>query len=384
MSRAIVHMDLDTFFVSCVRLEHPQFNGIPLIVGGGERGVVASCSYEARYFGVRSAMPIRMAMQLCPQAKIVKGDMELFSKKSHEVTQIIEEHSPVVEKASIDEFYLDITGMDKFYGCYKWTDELIQTITKETGLPISFALSVNKTVSKIATGEGKPKGRLEVPEGQVRPFLNPLSIQKIPMVGNVTFQLLSRIGIRTIQTLSEMPVDVLQKMIGKNGVELWKKANGIDNTPVEPYSERKSLSAEHTFEMDTTDINVIKSLFSAMVERLSYQLRTEGYLTSTIVVKIRYNNFDTETKQMKIPYTSFDHVIAKTALELFTKLYTRRMRLRLIGIRFTGLVRGTYQINMFEDTTEMIALYQAIDKIKNRFGSEAVTRCSAKLLTKKD
>jgi DNA polymerase-4 len=384
MSRAIVHMDLDTFFVSCVRLEHPQFNGIPLIVGGGERGVVASCSYEARYFGVRSAMPIRMAMQLCPQAKIVKGDMELFSKKSHEVTQIIEEHSPVVEKASIDEFYLDITGMDKFYGCYKWTDELIQTITKETGLPISFALSVNKTVSKIATGEGKPKGRLEVPEGQVRPFLNPLSIQKIPMVGNVTFQLLSRIGIRTIQTLSEMPVDVLQKMIGKNGVELWKKANGIDNTPVEPYSERKSLSSEHTFEMDTTDINLIKSLFAAMVERLSYQLRTEGYLTSTIVVKIRYNNFDTETKQMKIPYTSFDHVIAKTALELFTKLYTRRMRLRLIGIRFTGLVRGTYQINMFEDTTEMIALYQAIDKIKNRFGPEAVTRCSAKLLTKKD
>lgn len=383
MSRAIVHMDLDTFFVSCVRLENPQFNGIPLIVGGGERGVVASCSYEARYFGVRSAMPIRMAMQLCPQAKIVKGDMELFSNKSHEVTQIIEEHSPLVEKASIDEFYLDITGMDKFYGCYKWTNELIQTITKETGLPISFALSVNKTVSKIATGEGKPKGNLEIPESQVRPFLNPLSIQKIPMVGDVTFQLLSRIGIRTIQTLSEMPMEILQKMIGKNGVELWKKANGIDNAAVEPYTERKSLSTEHTFEMDTTDIHLIKSLISGMVEKLSYQLRTEGYLTATIVVKIRYNNFDTETKQMRIPYTSFDHILLKSALELFTKLYTRRMRLRLIGIRLTGLVRGTYQINMFEDTTEMLSLYQAIDKIKNRFGPESISRCSGSIMKQK-
>jgi DNA polymerase IV len=309
--------------------------------------------------------------------------MELFSNKSHEVTQIIEEHSPLVEKASIDEFYLDITGMDKFYGCYKWTNELIHTITKETGLPISFALSVNKTVSKIATGEGKPKGNLEISESQVRPFLNPLSIQKIPMVGDVTFQLLSRIGIRTIQTLSEMPMEILQKMIGKNGVELWKKANGIDNAAVEPYTERKSLSTEHTFEMDTTDIHLIKSLISGMVEKLSYQLRTEGYLTATIVVKIRYNNFDTETKQMRIPYTSFDHVLLKSALELFTKLYTRRMRLRLIGIRLTGLVRGTYQINMFEDTTEMLSLYQAIDKIKNRFGPESISRCSGSIIKQK-
>lgn len=378
MTRAIVHMDLDTFFVSCERLTNSQLNGIPLIIGGGERGVVASCSYEARKFGVRSAMPIRMAIRLCPQAKIIKGDMELYSKLSNTVTQIIEEKAPLVEKASIDEHYLDITGMDKFYGCYKWSNELAQTITSETGLPISFALSVNKTVSKIGTGESKPKGNLEIPESQVRSFLNPLSIQKIPMVGDVTFQLLSRLGIRTIQTLSEMPIDILQKMIGKNGAELWKKANGIDNTPVEPYTERKSISTEHTFDMDTTDIGVIKSLITGMVEKLTFQLRTEGFLTSTIVVKIRYNNFDTETKQMKIPYTSFDHVITATALELFNKLYSRRMRLRLIGIRFTGLVRGTYQINMFEDTTEMLSLYQAIDKIKKRFGSDAIARCSGK------
>ncbi len=383
MSRAIVHMDLDTFFVSCVRLDNPQLNGIPLIVGGGERGVVASCSYEARYFGVRSAMPIRMAMQLCPQAKIVKGDMELFSKKSHEVTQIIEENSPIVEKASIDEFYLDITGMDKFYGCYKWTNELIHTITKETGLPISFALSVNKTVSKIATGEGKPKGNLEIPQNLVQPFLNPLSIRKIPMVGEVTFNLLSRLGIRNIEKLSETPAEVLQSMIGKNGLELWKKANGIDTTPVEPYTERKSLSTEHTYLQDTIDIKKVEALILGMVEKLAYQARKEQWLVATVVVKIRYANFDTESQQRKISYTACDHILAKIAIELFHKLYNRRMRIRLVGVSFSGLVRGTYQINMFEDTEEMIALYQAMDKIKNRFGYDAVTRCGGRTITSK-
>ncbi|HBI01125.1 MAG TPA: DNA polymerase IV [Flavobacterium sp.] len=383
MSRAIVHMDLDTFFVSCIRLESPQLNGIPLIVGGGERGVVASCSYEARYFGVRSAMPIRMAMQLCPQAKIVKGDMELFSKKSHEVTQIIEENSPLVEKASIDEFYLDITGMDKFYGCYKWTNELTQTITKETGLPISFALSVNKTVSKIATGEGKPNGNLEISESMVKPFLNPLSIRKIPMLGEVTFNLLSRLGIRNIEKLAETPAEVLQSMIGKNGLEIWKKANGIDNAPVEPYRERKSLSTEHTYLQDIIDIKKVQSLILGMVEKLAYQARAEQWLVSTVVVKIRYANFDTENVQRKIAYTSCDHVLSKIAIELFNKLYNRRMRIRLVGVSFAGLVRGTYQIDMFEDTEEMIALYQAMDKIKNRFGYDAVTRCGGRNITSK-
>lgn len=376
MERAIVHMDLDTFFVSCERLTNSQLEGIPLIIGGGDRGVVASCSYEARTFGVRSAMPIKMALRLCPQAKVVKGDMELYSRLSHDVTQVIEEKAPVMEKASIDEFYLDITGMDKFYGGYKWTNELSQSVTRETGLPISFALSINKTVSKIATGEGKPNGNLEIPEMMVRSFLNPLSIQKIPMVGDVTFQLLSRIGIRTIQTLSEMPAEVLQQMIGKNGIELWKKANGIDNTPVEPYTERKSISTEHTFDQDTIDIPRLKAILVGMVEKLAFQLRSEEWLTSTVVIKIRYANFDTETKQSKIAYTSADHILTKTVSELFDRLYQRRMRLRLIGIRFSGLVRGTYQINMFEDTEEMMALYQAMDKMKKRFGFEAVTRCA--------
>ncbi|MDQ1165671.1 DNA polymerase IV [Flavobacterium sp. SORGH_AS_0622] len=376
MSRAIVHIDMNTFFVSCERLSNSELNGIPLIIGGGERGVVASCSYEARRFGVRSAMPIQMALRLCPQAKVMKGDMELYSRLSHDVTEIIQEKAPVVEKASIDEFYLDITGMDKFYGSYKWTDELARRITKETGLPLTFALSVNKTVSKIGTGEGKQKQNLEIPEHLVQSFLNPLSVRKIPMVGDKTFQLLSRIGIRTIKTLSEMPVESLERMIGRNGIELWKKANGIDSSPVEPYTERKSISTEHTFSQDTIDMDKLGRVILGMVEKLSYQLRSEQWLTSTVTIKIRYANFDTETKQCRVQYTSADHILTKTAMDLFQKLYQRRMRLRLIGVRFSGLVRGTYQIDLFNDTEEMLALYQAMDKMKNRYGFDAVMRCA--------
>lgn len=384
MERSVVHMDLDTFFVSCVRLQNSALEGIPLIVGGGDRGVVASCSYEARKFGVHSAMPIKLALRLCPEAKIVKGDMELFSRYSNTVSQIIEERAPVMEKASIDEFYLDITGMDKFHGSYKWTNELSATVTRETGLPISFALSVNKTVSKIATGEGKPKGNLEIPQPMVQQFLNPLSIRKIPMVGDATFKLLSRIAIRNIQTLAEMPINVLQEMIGRNGIELWKKANGIDNSPVEPYRERKSLSTEDTFHQDTTDMVFLRSVLCTMVEKLAYQLRSEGWLTSNVTVKIRYSNFDTETRQVTLAYTASDHTLTKAVLEAFGKLYQRRMSLRLVGVRFSKLVRGSYQIDLFEDTQEMMSLYQAMDKIKNRFGANAVMRgsgiCRSKMI----
>lgn len=380
MEKTIAHLDLDTFFVSCERLQNSKLNGIPVIIGGGDRGVVASCSYEARYFGVRSAMPIRMALKLCPEAKVVKGDHELYSKLSHEVTEVIQEKVPVVEKASIDEFYLDLTGMDRFFGCYQWTTEVAESIKKNTGLPISFAVSANKTVAKIGTGEAKPLGRIEIPNREIQPFLNPLSIKKIPMVGNVTFQLLSRIGIRHIKTLAEMPVDVLQQMIGKNGAELWKKANGIDDSPVVPYSERKSLSAEHTFAQDSIDLENMRSIISGMVEQLAFQLRQEKWLTSVVTIKIRYANFDTETKQCRVSYTSADHTLLKYALELFKKLYTRRMRLRLIGIRFSGLVHGSHQMDLFEDTEELMNLYQSMDRMKNRFGKTAVGRASGLLI----
>lgn len=379
MERAIAHMDLDTFFVSCERLRNSELEKKPVIIGGGDRGVVASCSYEARYFGVRSAMPIKMAIRLCPEAKVIKGDVEHYSNMSHLVTEVIQEKVPVLEKASIDEFYLDLSGMDRFYGCYQWTKEIADAVQKNSGLPISFALSSNKTVSKIGTGESKPVGRFEVKEANIQNFLDPLSIKKIPMVGPETFNLFSRLGVKTIKTLSEMPVDVLQQLIGKNGPVLWEKAHGIDETPVVPYSERKSISTEDTFAQDTIDIQNVRSILSGMVEKLAFQLRQEKWLTSTVAVKIRYSNFDTETKQCRIPYTSADHTLLRYVLELFNKLYTRRMRIRLIGIRFTGLVHGLHQMDLFEDTEELISLYQTMDRIKNRFGTSSVGRASGLL-----
>lgn len=379
MERAIAHMDLDTFFVSCERLRDSVLEKKPVIIGGGDRGVVASCSYEARKFGVRSAMPLKMAIRLCPEAQVIKGDMEYYSNMSHLVTEIIQEKVPVVEKASVDEFYLDLSGMDKFFGCYQWTTEVAESVMRNTGLPISFALSSNKTVSKIGTGEAKPTGKLELITQNIQPFLNPLSIKKIPMVGDVTFELLSRLGVRKIETLSKMPVDVLQQLIGKNGLTLWKKANGIDETPVVSYSEQKSISTETTFPKDTIDMQKLESTLSGMVEQLCYQLRHEKWLTSTVSVRIRYANFDTEIKQCKVPYTSADHTLLRYVLELFKKLYHRRMRIRLVGIKFTGLVHGNHQMNLFEDTEEMISLYQTMDKIKDRFGAKIVGRASGLL-----
>ncbi|MFH1000255.1 MAG: DNA polymerase IV [Bacteroidota bacterium] len=375
IDRSIVHLDLDTFFVSVERLQNRFLTGKPVIIGGmSDRGVVASCSYEARQFGVNSAMPTKMARILCPDAIFIRGDMELYSYYSNIVTDVIAERAPVYEKASVDEHYIDITGMDRFFGCLKWTKELRQAIIKETGLPISFGLSVNKTVSKIATGESKPNGELEVPKEWVKPFLYPLSIKKIPMLGPKTYQLLRSMGICTIQTLSMMPVEMVEQVLGKNGIEIWKKANGIDASPVKPYSEQKSIGTERTFDEDTIDIEKLNRILISMVEKIAFELRKKQKLTSCITIKIRYSNFDTHTLQKRIPYTSFDHTLIETSKELFKRLYTRRMLIRLIGVRFSHLVNGVQQLNLFEDTPEMIRLYLALDRLKKRYGSKIVRR----------
>lgn len=375
MNKTIVHFDLDTFFVSVERLLNSQLMGKPVIIGGlSDRGVVSSCSYEARAYGVHSAMPIRMARQLCSDGIFIRGDMEAYSKQSRIVTDIIAEKAPVYEKASIDEHYLDITGMDRFFGSLKWTHELRERIIKETGLPISFGLSVNKTVSKIATGEAKPNGEKEVPPDLVKHFLDPLSIKKIPMLGPKTYQLLRSMGVITIKTLSEIPPDMLEHVLGKNGMDIWKKANGIDHTPVHAYWEQKSISTERTFGEDTTDVKELNRKLITMVEKIAFELRKQEKLTACVTVKIRYANFDTHTMQKRITYTSFDHIIMQTAQELFKRLYTRRMRIRLIGIRLSELVHGTQQLNLFEDTPEQVNLYLAMDRMRKRYGKDAVQR----------
>jgi len=374
-ARTIVHMDLDCFFVAVSRWMNPALNEKPVLIGGGsDRGVVAACSYETRKFGIHSAMPMKLARRLCPEALIVQGDYEMYTKKSDEVTEIISEYAPLYEKSSIDEFYIDVTGMDRFFGCYKWAIELWKKVRNETGLPSSFGLSVNKTVSKVATDYIKPNSNKKVDRGTEKEFLAPMSVNKIPMVGEKTYQTLRQMGIEKIYTLQQMPAELMGDVLGENGITIWQKANGIDDTPVVAYNERKSISSEETFDQDTIDVVKLKSLLITMTEKLALQLRSENKLTSCVTVKIRYSNFDTHTMQCRIPYSNCDHILISRVKELFDKLYNRRMLIRLTGVKFSHLVGGGHQINLFEDSEQMIHLYQAMDKMRRRFGDDAVQR----------
>ncbi|PRX57548.1 DNA polymerase IV [Flagellimonas meridianipacifica] len=377
MKKTILHLDLDTFYVSVERIINTELKNKPLLVGGtSDRGVVAACSYETRGFGIHSGMPMKMAKELCPEAVVIRGNAGTYSKYSDVVTEIIKEHVPLFEKSSIDEFYADLSGMDRFFGCYRYASEMRKRIIHETGLPISFGLSVNKVVSKVATNEAKPNNQLKIDFGREKPFLAPLSIKKIPMVGDKTYQTLRNLGIRKVQTIQEMPMDIMQRVLGANGAVIWKRANGIDHTPVIPFHDRKSISTERTFDRDTIDVNKLKGILIAMTENLAYQLRRGDKLTACIAVKIRYSDFNTYSKQLRIPYTSADHILISKILELFQSLYNKRMLVRLVGIRFSHLVSGNYQINLFEDTEETLNLYQAMDYVRKRFGDRSVFRAS--------
>jgi Nucleotidyltransferase/DNA polymerase involved in DNA repair len=373
--RNIAHLDLDSFFVSVECLKNSALRGKAIAVGGqSDRGVVASCSYEARKFGVKSAMPVRLAKRLCPQLIMVRGDMDSYSKYSNLVTEIIAGQVPVFEKSSIDEFYVDMTGMDKYFGCIEYARELKKKISKESGLAISYGLASNKLISKVATDEAKPDGQLVIAFGEEKSFLAPLPVQKLPMIGAKTGELLRRMGVETICILSQIPVEMMMNLLGKNGIELWRRANGIDETPIVPYHEQKSIGTENTFETDTIDISFLHRELARMTERIAFELRENNKLTGSVTVKIRYSDFQTITRQATIPYTAADHVLVQKAKELFNKLYDRRLLVRLIGVRFSHLVPGNYQINLFDDTQEMVKLYQAIDSVKHQFGEALLMR----------
>lgn len=373
--RTILHFDLDTFYVSVERMINSTLQQKPLLVGGiSDRSLVAACSYETKAYGIHSGMSMKIAKELCPEAIVIKGNTEIYSKYSNIVAEIIKEKVPVFEKSNIDEFYADMSGMDKFFGSYKYATELRQKVILETGLPISFGLSENKIVSKIATNEAKPNNQLKIDLGTEKSFLAPLSVKKIPMVGDKTYQVLQNLGLRHIKTIQDMPIDVLKKVLGTNGLTIWKRANGIDNTPVISFSERKSISTERTFDKDTIDIYKVRNILIAITENLTYQLRQKNKLTACIAIKIKYSDFNTHTKQVKIPYTCADHILIPKILELFKKLHQKRLRIRLIGIRFSHLVSGNYQINLFDDNEKQINLYHALDSIRIRYGEKSVVR----------
>jgi DNA polymerase IV len=373
----IIHMDQDAFFVSVEVRKNPDLIGKPVIIGGtSDRGVVASCSYEARKFGVHSAMSSRMAKILCPHAIFVKGNMDEYSKASHEITEILKERVPVIEKASIDEHYIDMSGMDRFHNTLKYAHELRETVIRETHLPISFGLSVNKTVSKMATNECKPNGELNIERLEVQDFLNPLSIRKIPGLGAKTFVKLSDMGVKKIFTLSQIHPEQMVSILGKNGLILLQKAKGIDNSPVIPYHEQKSLGTQCTFKSDTIDVEMINNLLTSMVMNLAFELRQKRKLAACITVTIRYSDFEDVTKQASIPYTSLDSVLIQKAKELFKQVYQKRMLLRLVGVRLSNLVSGYEQMNLYSTSEEHYTLCQALDKIRRRFGQKSISLAS--------
>lgn len=373
--RFIAHFDLDSFFVSVERLKDSSLIGKPVIVGGSaDRGVVAACSYETRAFGVHSAMPVKQARKLCPQAISVRGDFESYSYYSRLVTSIIRERVPVLEKASIDEFYMDLTGMDRFFGCSKFTKELKQTVVKQTGLPISYALASNKLISKIATNEVKPDGQIEVNPGEEKQFLAPLEIDRMPGIGEKTAVALRQMGIFTLKELSEANLALMELRFGKSGSDLIRRANGTDDSPVVPYSERKSISTENTFESDTLNVDFLQGELVRMTEKIAFLLRQEKKLSGCVTVKIRYADFSTETKQAVISYTAADHVILSTVKELFRKSYHPNLQVRLIGVKLSHLIKGGYQIDLFSEKAENTKLYEALDQIRNRFGEKSVLR----------
>jgi DNA polymerase-4 len=377
-SRHIAHFDLDAFFVSVEILKNPALRGKPIIVGGdGERGIVAACSYEARKFGIQSAMPAMTAKKLCPHAIFLKGSYHDYSRYSRLVTDIIAGTVPVYEKASVDEFYIDLTGMDRFFGVSQFTRELREKIMKETGLPISYGLSSSKLVSKMATNEAKPNGYLEVPHGKETAFLWPLSVDKIPGVGKQTTIALHDLGIHTIEQIAKTPPDQLEYHFGKWGRKLHDKAHGISDSVVEPYSEQKSLSHENTFNDDSQDLDFLHQELVRLTEKTAYDLRQEGKLTGCVTIKLRYADFTTVSRQEVIDYTALDNILIARVKDLFGKLYKKGEKVRLLGVRFSHLVPMTVQMNLFDDAVEKLELFKAVDDIKNQFGSDAVTKATS-------
>ena len=375
--RIVAHFDLDSFFVSVEVLNNPSLKGKPVYVGGHDRGVVAACSYEARKFGIHSGMPSAQARKLCPEAIALRGTRGEYSRYSRWVTNIIAAKAPLFEKASIDEFYLDLTGMDKFFNPLQWTIGLRKQIIDETGLPISFGLSSNKMMAKIATNEAKPNGYLQIPFGKEKEFLAPLAVDKIPGVGGHTHAVLKSMGIYTIGDINKFTAEQLDERLGKWGAGLYNKSFGIHNSEVHQYHESKSISSENTFEENKTDVDFLMSEIVRLTEKIAYELRQDGKTAGCIAVKIRYPDFETTSKQTTVPYTCADDEIIPVAKKLFHQLYKKGQPVRLLGVRLSELTNEAVQADLFENKEKKTDLYKAIDDVKNRFGKLKIKRASS-------
>ena len=377
MTRHILHLDLDAFFVSVERVLDPRLRDRPVIVGGDPqgRGVVASASYEARQYGVRSAMPLAQAKRLCPHAVFVVSHHSRYVEFSKAVLVILREYAPVVEMASVDEFYLDMTGCDRLHrNVFAAAAGIKQQIRKRTGLPSSIGLGTNKLIAKIATTLCKPDGLLWVFPGEEASFLAPLPVSYLPGIGQHTRDRLQELGIGTIGELSQFPSPLLSTVFGEWGRQMSERARGLCPTPVTEHWEPKSISREITFSADTVDPVVLEMTLCRLAERAGYGLRQQGVMASTVGIKLRYSDFQTVSRSRTIPPSDDDVTIFRTARALLEKAFSRRVRIRLLGIKLSRLAPRDPQGSLFilPEDTRRTRLARSADRVREKFGADAL------------
>ena len=380
--RQILHMDLDTFFVSVERLMDPKLASKPVIVGGSpfERGVVAGCSYETRAYGVHSAMPLRQAFRLCPNAVFLRGHYSHYGEYSKLVKEILTEIAPQIEKSSVDEFYLDLTGCERLKGnTLKWAKEIQRTVTGETNLPLSFGLAANKLVAKVATtqyGKHSEFKGYEVTAGAEGSFLAPLPIRALPSIGEVTEQTLLSYGMHRVGQIAQTPISLLQRLFGKTGKRLYEYSNGIDLSPILPQSEKKSISRENTFSEDTFEVEKIVSTLHMLCSDLSEELRSSTVLAKKISVKLRYSDFNTVSKTQSVSYTNSTQDIYRIAEILLRKVWTRRIRVRLIGVEASDFIDDLAQFYLFTEGKKEKEIDTVVDSLNRKYGNNSILYAS--------
>src|SRR5712671_671003 len=371
---AILHVDMDAFFVSVELLERPELRGKPVIVGGGpnQRGVVTAASYEARKFGVHSAMPLRTAGRLCPHAVYLDSHHAKYSEWSDRVATILAKFSPIVEMVSIDEAYLDLSGTERLHGPpLAAADKLLRTITRDTGLPCSGGLASTRLVAKVASDQAKPRGLLWVVPGSEARFLAPLSVRKIPGIGEVTERALRALRIETVEHLASQPLEKLEKVFGQWGTALYRKARGGDSYEFVIDAEPKSISHNHTFGEDTEDSNALGAMLSHLSQKACKRLREAGLATRTLTLTIRYAGFETHTRSKTLGEpTRLDSDIYAVFQELFRIHRDVKRKVRLLGVSLGGLTHGGEQLDLLdaERRGKLEKLTTAADRLRDRFG----------------
>jgi DNA polymerase-4 len=377
MNRHILHLDLDAFFVSVERVLDPRLKGKPVIVGGDPRGrgVVASASYEARRYGVHSAMPLAQARRLCPDLVMVASRHGQYLKFSRQVQDILREYSPVVEMASVDEFYLDMTGCQRLHeSMFAAAAGIKGHIRKKLGLPSSIGLGSNKLIAKIATNLCKPDGLLWVFPGEEASFLAPLPVGHLPGIGRHTDDRLQELGIRTIGDLSQFPPPLLSAVFGKWGRQMSERARGLCISPVTESREPKSISREVTFSTDTVDPLVLETTLCRLTERAGYGLRRLGMTAGTVGIKLRHADFKTISRSRSIPASDDDVTIFRTARALLEKAFSRRVRIRLLGVKLSNLAARDPQGALFtaSDEARRARLLRSADRIREKYGMDVL------------